>query len=257
MIKYVIVLVFCFSFFSQAQELSKVKKTPLKVDKLINTNEFGNTYYISNNTLYKKTETATYNYANVQLGTITSANTFNALKPNIFYQDFNTAIILDNRLADMFKIDFNTIKNYKNVSHIATGNDNTIWIYNQNTNQLELFDYLNLESRTKTLPIAEKVIQLTSNYNYCFLLTQDYLYTYNYFGSLIEKIPNNDYQAVAESDENLVLLKNNQLYFKQKNSSKISALKTPELLIKQFLLTNETLYIYDGEFLHQFTIKTN
>ena len=67
----------------------------------------------------------------------------NSLKINLFYQDMNSVVILDNRLAEIFKINFNTITTYKNVSHISTGNDNTIWLYNQDTNELEVYDYLN------------------------------------------------------------------------------------------------------------------
>ena len=82
------------------------------------------------NTFKKATSKDTLNYSNFQLGQITSANAFNSLKINLFYADFNTVIILDNRLAEVAKIDFNSAENYKNITHVTTGFDNTIWIYN-------------------------------------------------------------------------------------------------------------------------------
>ena len=43
----------------------------------------------------------------MQLGEISSIDAFNALKTTVFYRDFNTVIILDNRLSEIMKIDFN------------------------------------------------------------------------------------------------------------------------------------------------------
>ena len=66
--------------------------------------------------ILKKQEDKLLKYSNLQLGPITSANSFNPLKINVFYKAFNTVIILDNRLAEIYKIDFNQTKPYKNIS---------------------------------------------------------------------------------------------------------------------------------------------
>ena len=84
-------------------------------------------YYLDDNAIYKQSKDGTnINFSNYQLGNVTSANTFNPLKINLFYQDFNYVIILDNRLAEIFKLDFNSIQPYKNITHISTGFDNTL-----------------------------------------------------------------------------------------------------------------------------------
>ena len=232
-------------------------KKQLKADLLIEIDNFASNYYIKNNALILKKDLSISSYSNIQLGSITSANAFNPLKINLFYRDFNTVIILDNRLAEIVKIDFNTLSNFRMVTHISTGHDNTIWLFNQNTQELELFDYVNRNTRIKTLPINKDVLDLKSNYNYCWLLTKDYILVYNYIGSLIKKIPNEGFSKIEENNGNLFLKKDNQLHFLSENSTKIIALKLPELLINQFLVTNETLYIYDDEMLHQFYLKTN
>jgi hypothetical protein len=41
------------------------------------------------------------------------------------------------------------------------------------------------------------------------------------------------------------------------NQDEILPIITPNLLINQFLVTNETLYIYNSETLQQFQLKTN
>lgn len=106
-------------------------KDSLNADVFISKNNFENLYYIKDNVLFKKSDKQTINYSNIQLGKITSVHTFNPLKINVLYSDLNTVVILDNRLAEVSKLDFNQQQPYKNISHITTGFDNTIWLFNQ------------------------------------------------------------------------------------------------------------------------------
>lgn len=251
-------LFFTTSIFSQEIiEISLIKKTNLDIETLVSINNFGTKYYINNNVFYKADDTNTITYNNLQLGDLETVNTFNPLKINLFYKDFNTVIILDNRLAEIFKIDFNTLQDYKNVTHVSTGYDNTLWIFNQDIQQLELYDYKTNTTRVQTLPVQSNVLDLKSNYNTCWLLTEKYLYVYNYFGSLLKKMKNNGYTAFSESNENIVLKKEDTLFYLNKNDKNPFEISLPNLLIKQFFVTNETLYIYNNETLFEFQIKTN
>jgi hypothetical protein len=255
---FLLTLFISISIFSQESiETRFIDKAPLNIEKIIDADDFNTVYYINNNVLYKRNDDKTISYNNLQLGNIASANAFNSLKINLFYKDFNTAIILDNRLAEIFKIDFNNRQPYRSVSYISTGNDNTLWVFNQDSQQLEVFDYKNNNTRFKTLPISSGVLDIKSNYNYCWLLTNDYLLIYNYFGTLISKIKNEGFTKIDESDGNIVLKKGNSLFYLKKESTEIIPIKIPNLLINQFLVTNETLYIYNNETLQKFQLKTN
>lgn len=234
-----------------------INKFELKAEQLVHVDNYNAVYKITNNELSIKKNGDAISYSNLSLGNISSVNAFNPLKNNIFYKDFNTVIILDNRLAEITKVDFNSTVPFRNVSKVSTGNDNTIWLFNENTRQLELFDYLTHKTRATTLPIDGEVLSIESNYNYCWLLTDTHIYTYNYFGSLLSKIANNGYTSIKNSGKTLFLLKENQLYINSQDSNKTEAIKLPQLLIKQFLVTNETLYIYDGKFLYRYQLITN
>jgi len=257
LIRYIF-LVFSISVLSQSSvEIEFIIKEPLKVDQLIDANQFDGFYAIQDNAFQLMQLIGSTEYSNIQMGVITSANAFNPLKINLFYRDFNSAVILDNRLAEIIRIDFNTLQPFRMVSHISTGNDNTIWLYDQNTQQLELFDYLTRKTRITTLPIESHVLDLKSNFNFCWLLTEKFVYKYNYVGSLVDKFPNDGYSSIDENNGNIILLRENQLFLRKKNEAIINPIKHDGLLIKQFLVTNETLYIYDGEFLHQYQLKMN
>lgn len=257
-LKHIFFLIPFLSFAQQSIEASFVNKTKLNVDVLVGIDNFETCYFINNNELFKtENDLVLSTYSNIQFGHITTVNTFNPLKINLFYKDFNTAIILDNRLSVMFKMDFNRLQPFKDITHISIGNDNSIWIFNQNTQELENYDYKTHTTRIKTLPIQSEVLDLKSNYNYCWLLTKDYLYSYNYVGSLLSKIENNGFTKFEQMNGNLILQKENQLFYLAKGTEIFIELEIPKLLIKQFLVTNETLYIYDDEFLHKYRLKFN
>jgi hypothetical protein len=250
-------LLSCSIFSQETIEASLIKKTELQTETLVSIDNFGTTYFVNNNVFHKNNTQNTITYNNLQLGGITTANAFNTLKINIFYRDFNTVIVLDNRLAEIFKIDFNTKQPYRNVSLISTGHDNTIWLFNQDTQQLELYDYKLNNTRVVTLPIQDRIIDMKSNYNHCYLLTKNQLLIYNYFGSLISKIKNDGFTAISENNENVILKKDNSLFYLKKNAKNTIPIELPNLLINQFFVTNETLYIYSSEILYQFQLKIN
>jgi len=259
--KYYLYLFFAFSLPFHSQEPIKtqlVEKAELQADVFVSLNDFDTTFYILEDVVFKHskdTKGLDIGYNNFQLGHITSVNTFNPLKINVFYKDFNTAIILDNRLAEMFKVDFNTLPDYKNVSHISTGADNTLWLFNENTLQLELFDYKTTTTRAKSLPIQSPVLDIKSNYNYCWVLTKTYLYKYDYFGNLLIKTQNDAFETIAIDNENVVLKKDNTLAYLKNGSNAFIPISLPNLLINQFFVTNQTLYLYDTEILHKYQLK--
>ncbi len=258
MIKILIFFFSCFSisiFSQESIEAKLVIATNMEFETLVSFDNFGILYLLNDKVFHKIDKEKDVTYSNVQLGKITSANAFNSLKINLFYKNFNTAIILDNRLAEIYKIDFNTIQPYKNVSHISTGYDTTLWIFNTELQQLELFDYKTNKTRAVALPIQSNVLKMISNYNFCWVLTGKYLYQYNYFGSLVKKIKNKDYTDIFEDNGNLVIKQDQKLIYLPKNSEVPLSIPLNELLINQFLLTNETLYIYDSKKLHQFHLK--
>ncbi|WP_338731679.1 hypothetical protein [Mangrovimonas cancribranchiae] len=221
----------------------------------INIDNFETTYIIKENTFYKLTEQEHFNYSNYQLGKPSTVNIFNPLKINLFYEDFNTLIILDNRLAEIFKIDFNTTLPYKNVLCVSTGNDNSVWLFNTDTQTLELYDFKKNIIKAKSQPLAEQPISMTSNFNFCWLLTPNYIYKYNYFGSLIYKIKNNAFESISQFNERLYLAKQNKVYLYDEENSNYRKVDTSNLLIKQFFVNHETLYIYTGKTLNKLHLK--
>jgi len=253
--RYLLLFISSFVFGQEALTITQLDQTLFTGDKIINVDNFKTLFYTKDNTFIAQKKQEDIKYSNIQLGTISSVNTFNPLKINIFYKAFNTVIILDNRLAEIYRLDFNSVIPYKNISHVSTGSDNTLWLFNQDSQILELFDYKNNKTRAVTLPIKSKVLDIVSNYNNCWLLTEDYLYAYSYFGSLLYKIENEGFTTLKENNDNLILKKENTLFYLNNETKNIAPIIIPNLLIKQFFVTNEILYIYADEFLHRYQLK--
>ena len=258
--KCITILLWLLCFTTSAQEsitAKLIKSSPIEGKSIIDVDNFDALYYRDYNTLYRTKQNNTINYSNVQLGNIDAVDAFNPLKLLLFYSNFNTVMILDNRLAEIFKIDFNTVIPYKNVSHISAGFDNTLWIFNTDIQQLQLYDYKSNTTRIQSLPVQSNVLGISSNYNYCWLLTEKYLYRYNYMGTLLKKIPNTGFIALAEANDNVILQAENNIFFLSKDSKIPQRIELPELLINRFFVTNETLYIYDSKNLHEFQLIIN
>ncbi|MDO1502531.1 hypothetical protein Q2T40_20540 [Winogradskyella maritima] len=248
----------CLSFTCSGQkEISNATSdvAQFKAEKLLDVDRFGSFYFsMKNNTIIKKSSDTLIKYANFQLGEIDRLNAFNPLKLNLFYRDFNTVVLLDNRLAEITKIDFNQGEDFKNVSLVSPASDNAFWLFNQDEQRLELFEYLNRKTKLVTQPVKSNALDLVSDYNSCILLTENNIHFYNYFGSMLKKIPNNGYTELAYSDGILILKKENQLYRLNSETNDITSVASPDFLINQFLVTNETLYIYSRDKLIEYQL---
>jgi hypothetical protein len=254
---YLILLFNCLIFGQTNLNANLVTSTPVVWDQFVGMDQFESVYFLKSNTLFKKSSQNLQNYSDLNKGAISEVSVFNALKLALFYKDFNTVTLLDNRLAELIAIDFNTQSPLRTVSHISYGNDTTFWVFDSNTLLLELFDYNTSKTRIKTAPLPGEVLALDSDYNYCWALLEKELQCYNYMGSLISKLPHQGFTDLKLWNGMLFLKKGNDLYYKPKNTESFLMLNLNKVLVKQFFVTNQSLYIYDEEFLHHYQLLNN
>ena len=252
---FLILLVFSTVQSQQSIEARFVKKTKADWEYFVGVDQFDALYFIKDETLYKKQKNKIQSYSNLQLGEIDHVQVFNTLKIVAFHKDQNTVVLLDNRLAELSEINFNTTTQYRLINNVALGSDTTFWIFNTLTLQLELIDYETSKTKLNTIPLDDKALVIDSNYNNLYVLTASYFYQFNYTGSLIYKIKHNGFEDFKMMNEGVLFKKNNNIYYKPSNSSEFHILEIPKNLIKQFFVMNQTLYIYDGEFLHHYQLK--
>ena len=139
--KHFFLLFLLFCQFGIAQSLAPVSKVPLAADRFIGLDNYKNTYFIKDRVLHKKGPDGNFRFNDLQLGRLTSVDIINPLKVVAFFQDTNTVILLDNKLNEIQRINFNNLPQFLNVSTASNAGSNSLWLFNVDTQQLELYNY--------------------------------------------------------------------------------------------------------------------
>ncbi|MCP4969535.1 MAG: hypothetical protein GY932_02935 [Arcobacter sp.] len=231
-----------------------MSKTQLNADTFIGVDAYSDSYYTKDQVLYKKTEAGLFNFKEFQLGTIQSVDIINPMNIVVYYSDFNTVVLLDNMLTEIERINFNELSEFINTSTATLAANTSLWIFNLDSQQLESYNYRSKNKALVSQPINGEVLSQASNYNYCFVLTEEKIRAYNIYGSLISEINSDGFQKIIQFNENLIALKDNELYYIDKKTQEITKIKTPEITIKDLQLTQDFLYIYDGNQVHTFKL---
>jgi len=239
-------------FFVYAQEINTlfIKGYSLKADKFIGVDDFDNTFYINNNILFKNTSKDTYSYANTQLGEISSVDITNPLKVLVFFRDFNTVLLLDNRLNELTKpINFTTESFSKNIAFASMSSNNNLWLYSFDDNILQLWNHQTRKINFTSQPVTffkdfEPVKQL-STYQSCRLIGKNLMLKFNEYGTFIESYDINNPEINLFKDGHIILNENQLVYHDSLNKENPININQ-EVFIKSFYVNTNHIYIFDG-----------
>ncbi|GGE41790.1 hypothetical protein GCM10010832_22300 [Psychroflexus planctonicus] len=250
-------LFFANNIFAQDYTTQKIQEIGLIADRFVGEDKFENLFYINKNTLFRKSQDRIVEYKALQLGDISSVDLLNPLRISVFYKDANTVVILDNRLNELKRIAFDRIANFKMVDFCTTANDKSLWIFNADTQELEIFNYNQEKSALQTLPISENIINQKSNFNFCWLQTENGYKQFNVYGSLIKEVAVKFDALELYKNYILLLNKKGDSYYFNYKSEELSNIEMPKIDYKQALLNNEKLYLYDGKKINIYKITPN
>jgi hypothetical protein len=236
-----------------AQKLNPVKSTNLAATAFIGIDSYKNTYFINDSVLHKTGPEGNYVFNDFQLGSIATVDIINPLKIVLFYEDMNTVVFLDNQFNEIERLSFNNLAEYTNLSTATNAGNNRLWIFNIESQQLELFNYRANTKTTVSQPFAGKILSQASDFNYCFTLTETKLRSFNVYGSLLSEIDAKGFTKIVQHEKTVIGLKGNALFFISENSINPIKLPISENTIKELQLSKDFLYLYDGNKLHTFS----
>lgn len=249
-------LIIGWSVFSQESKTLELKKVvALKVDEFIGVNMFDDLFFIKDNTLFKDTSKGAYSYKNVQLGRINNVGIVNALQSSVFYKDFNAFVQLDKKLGELNTIDFNALISFNSVAYVAITSNKRLWVFNSDTQQLQVYNPQHDIIEVSTTPLQDPILKFHSNYNFCWALSTTKLLQFNVYGTLLNTYILEDYEDFVYYKGFFVLKKANELFLLSAEETSPKKIILPEIPIKDFSVTNETLYIYTGKELHSFVLN--
>ncbi|MDT8414641.1 MAG: hypothetical protein RQ735_04620 [Flavobacteriaceae bacterium] len=236
-------------------DLTLKDSVSLNADTFWGADNFGNFYFSKGETLYKKTATQSYTYYALSLGQVASIDLLNPLKITLFYKDFNTVVVLDNQLAEIERINLNTRKTFRVASHITTGFERNLWLFNTDLQQLELYNYAQDNTQASTQPINKKVLAQVSNYNYCWLLTTNSLLQYNIYGSPTDEYPLTDASSLKRFRDTVVFRRGNDLFYYSNRFRDVFMLPKISHSFEDFFITESTLYLYHNNQVYIYLLK--
>ncbi len=256
-----LLMVLFISSISFSQELKSEGTFKLEVDKFIGVDSYQNTYFIKDQVLHKEGPLGEFVFHNYQFGPITSVDIINPLKVLVFYQEVNTALFLDNRLNEIERINFNELPEFLNISAAGNAGNNLIWIFNIDSQQLELYDYRNQRKTIVSQPFDGEIKSLSSGFTYCHVLTPNALFTFNVYGSFISEKESPGYDKISQHGGNIVAAQGDALVYlaiSSENPAENTVVplntKDVEITIRDLQLTQDFLYIYDGNLVHTFSL---
>ncbi len=248
-------LLFFIGFSLNAQELKLISSETIHMDTFIGFDSYQNLYSIKDKVLHKNGEEGSFIFNDFQLGDIHTVDIVNPLKVVVYYEDTNNVVFLDNKLNEIERINFNELSDFINLGSATNAGANKLWLFNIDSQQLELYDYREKRRTTVSQPFPGKLISQVSNFNYCYMLTEKMIRGFNVYGSLLFESPSEGYSKMTMEHRNFALVSGNNVFFVRDNSVEPIKLPIYENTIKDLQLTKDFLYIYDGNKLHIFSIK--
>ncbi|MFE3868077.1 hypothetical protein ACFX5E_08320 [Flavobacterium sp. LS2P90] len=237
--------------FGQNQKLTatKIGFVPLDCDQFLEYDQFGFYYYVKNNVLFKTNEKEYFEYKNISLGKITKVDLLNPLTVVLFYENFNTTILLDNQLNETQKINFSENQIPIMVGAIGLASQNQLWIYNNLTQQIGLFDFLKKEYNTVSIPFVKNIKKYQTDFNNFYWIDEENnWYSCDLFGKIIfkEKIPPFDSIEIINENKYLFRKDNILIYENTENDLKFE-IEISEKTFKKFYYKDQILSIFTAE----------
>jgi len=233
----------------------------MDVDEFLGYDSFGYSYQIKNNVFSKTKGTEVFEYKNVSLGNITKVDLQNPLKLLLYYDDFNTVLLLDNQLNKITEINFSQNAIPIVADAIGMSTQNQLWIYNALNQQIGLFDYLKNEYKTVSTPLTESIKYYQTDFNtFYWIDKKNNWFSCDIFGktTALGKVPDFDKIEVLNNHQ-YIFSKANLLYFKDisdTNSNTISEIEVLEKTFDKFCYKDQILSIFTAKEITNYKIVT-
>jgi hypothetical protein len=249
--------------FGQSQKINVavVSKFKVDIDNFIGFDAFGYGYDVKNNVFRKIKGNEIFEYKNVSLGNITKIDIQNPLKIVLFYEDFNSVVLLDNQLNKMTEINFSQNAIPIVVSAVGMSTQNQLWIFNTLNQQIGLFDYLKNEYKTVSNPFTESIKYYQTDFNTFFWIDKkNNWFSCDIFGKIsnLGNVPDFDKIEIISSQK-YIFSKANSLFFRDISKADATLDSEIEILEKtfdKFYYKDQILSIFTGKEIVNYKIVT-
>lgn len=247
------------TFNSWSQESIKTKKIDtlaIKADRYIGKDNQKTDYFLSKNAIKKRSATKGNQYQNLSFGKIKNVCITNPLQVVIFYEDFNSLILLDNQMNETQSIDGNKIEIPVKIEAFGLASQNQVWIYDGFLQKISLYNFKSNTNKIISTPITS-IKDYNSDYNYFYWIDDsNTLYSISLFGKIkiLGAIP--EYDTIQIIDETKIIFKkNNTLSFFDINKQLAQEINLFEKSIDNFFYSDGILSIFTVSQINNYKIE--
>lgn len=257
--KIFILLIILLTSVANSQKLTTefIGSFDLVCDKYIGFDTLGDFYFIKDNVFTKNSKTKKWEYKNVALGKISSVDIMNPLQIILFYEPFNTVILLDNQLNEVQRIEFSKLETSIIASNVALSSRNKLWVYNTINQRLGLFNFLKNTINEFPIPVQGTIKYSQTNFNLFYWIDDiNNWYSCDIFGktTLIANIPAYDFIQIIDN-ERLLFSKENKLFLLNNTTKTIIEIEIVENSFENFYYKDQNLAIFTDQQIRNYKIK--
>lgn len=261
--KNIFLLLFFYSFFPISAQNLKIVATHINSvsnnnKQFVGRDQYGYSYYTENAIFYKIKNQEHWEYKNISLGSLTKVDLNNPLKIVLFYENFNTAVILDNQLSETQKINFSENPAPITVAAIGIAAQNQLWIYNRLNQQIGFYDYLKNTYRTISTPFPETMVYYQSDFNHFYWIDdKKNAFVCSIYGKILNLEKVLDFEWIEFIDESqYIYRKNNQLFIMDSKQNKNYEIEILEKTFEKCYYKDQILSIFTSEGITNYKIIT-
>ena len=257
--KFTLFLLFTFTFgFCQekAEPLELINKNAIIADTFIGYDKFDFLYFTKNNTLHKLKNGVSLEYKNIGLGQITKVDLLNPLKVVVFYERFNTAVTLDNQLNETLKINFSELKTPLIVSKIGIASQNQFWVFDENQQQLYLYEMSNGTLKPVGTPLSQAIIFYATDFNYFEWVDEaHHWYKCTIFGTVTQLDYPFEFDSILFVNSEMIIYKKNEKTIAfNRNTNNYILLENTNKSFESLSYKNQILSIFTNQEISNFKI---
>ena len=241
---------------SKFKQAEFIDRKAVSADAFVGFDKFDYSYFIKDNVLLKSKNSASMEYKNVTLGKITKVDLLNPLKVVVFYERFNTAVTLDNQLNETLKINFSELKVPLVVTKIGMAAQNQLWIFDEITSQLYLYDTGNGQLKTVGTPLSETINYYTSDFNsFEWLDAKNNWYRCSIYGAVQQLDYPFTFDKILFSNTEIIIYSEKEtIFIFDRKSAVINALENVEKTFTSLTFKNQILSIFTNQIISNYKI---
>jgi hypothetical protein len=248
---YLILLLIAFVTKASSQEIipMALDSVSIKADKFFGFDAYKNYYYCKNNVVLKKSKTGVVQFQGLSLGAVTKVDILNPLKIIVFYEYFNTIVVLDNQLNEVDRINLSERARPIVITAVGVADQDRLWLFNSINQKLALYDLKSKYYQEIGVPVNGQINYYQTDYNYFNWITNaGQFLSCDRYGKFIERGQlevADSYQLISPNQ--LLFFKDNALFVRDFITNKQTKIQIVEKSFRNFYYKDQILSIFTNE----------